>query len=411
MKNIKLAKTAAAAACIALSAQAYGAGFQILEQGASNMGTSMAGAVTNANDDSTAAYNNPSAFAFADIEAGTTTASMGLSLVLPTLGLHNAGDDKDYDCAVNSYVPNFFFGHKFTDDLSATLSVTAPFGLESKYEDDFRTVGGMQGMHSYLMTIDVNPSIVYKVTDWLSVSGGISAQYIYCKLTSAHPIATMSTIKLTGSGWGVGGNVGFTVKYAEGGRAAFHWRSAVQQDLDGSARIAGSIVGDITASVQMPDSFNMGVYQKLPGMFDNFAVMLDYAYTRWSTFDELPVTGAVPSTTPENWKDTSRVAFGVHYNPECLKKLILRFGVAYDESPVRGAAERTVRIPCSDRLWYSCGLGYQLAENISFDLAYIYIMTIGNSDVSRSEPPISQTVNGYYYGHIHVMSAQINFKF
>ena len=394
-----------------IGATAFGAGFQVQEQGASNMGTAMAGAVTNANNDASAAYNNASAFAFSDLEAGKSIASVGMSLIVPTLGLSNDADGKNYPCAVKSFVPNFFFGHKFTEDLSAMLSVTAPFGLESDYEDNFIPVGGVQGMNSYLLTMDVNPTIVYKVTDWFSISGGVSAQYAYCKLTSAYPYVPTNELKLSGQGWGVGGNIGFTVQYAEGGRFGFHWRSSVQQDLSGTARLAGNELGDIDASVKMPDTFTFGVYQRLPGWFDNFAVMADYTYTRWSTFKDLPVSGVVNTVTPENWKDTSRVSLGFHYYPEDFKKLILRAGVAFDESPVRDAINRTVRIPCSDRVWYSMGAGYQLADNISVDLSYVYIMTVGNSDINRTELNGMSNVKGHYYGHIHVISAQLNFTF
>ncbi|MBE6412479.1 MAG: hypothetical protein E7036_08010 [Opitutales bacterium] len=407
---MKLAKTVITASALMFGVVAFGAGFQVQEQGASNMGTSMAGAVTNANNDASAAFNNASAFAFSDLEAGKSIASIGMSLVIPTLGL-NKDDGTNYPCAVKSFVPNFFFGHKFTEDLSAMLSITAPFGLESDYEDNFIPVGGTQGMNSYLLTMDVNPTLVYKVNDWFSINGGISAQYAYCKLTSEIPMGPMgmNEMKLSGQGWGVGGNIGFTVQYMEGGRFGFHWRSAVQQDLSGTARYAGNELGDIDASVKMPDTFTFGVYQRLPGWFDNFAVMADYTYTRWSTFQELPVSGAVNMVCPENWKDTSRVSLGVHYYPEDFKKLILRAGVAFDESPVRDAINRTVRIPCSDRVWYSFGFGYQLADNISLDMSYVYIMTVGNSDINRTENGMH--VEGWYYGHIHVISAQLNFTF
>ncbi len=417
---MKFTKLATISVFAALYGTTFGAGFQVLEQGASNMGTSMAGAVTNANNDASAAFNNPSAFAFSDLEVGKTSVSMGMSLVVPTLGLSSTTTNKDYDCAVISYVPNFYFAHKFTDDLAVTLSVTAPFGLESDYEDNFANAD--QGLNSYLFTVDVNPSLVYKVNDWLSINGGVSAQYAYCRLTNAIPLALQTPfggeeLKLSGSNWGVGGNIGFTVEYMEGGRFGFHWRSAVQQDLSGTSRVDGVERTNIDASVEMPDTFTFGIYQKLPGYFDNFAIMIDYSYVRWSTFEKLVVTG-VPvvgmTSCEENWKDTSRVSFGVHYQPEDLKKLLLRAGIAYDESPVQSAVDRTVRIPCSDRLWYSIGAGYQLADNISLDLAYVYIMTIGNSEINRQEYPTNfggSRAQGHYYGHIHVVSAQINFTF
>ena len=400
---MQLTKTYITAAAVLAGTCAFGAGFQVLEQGASNMGTAMAGAVTNANNDATAAFLNSSAVTFIDMDAGKTMTTVGMAAVVPTLGL--ADGDTNNDCARNSFVPNVFMVHKFTDELFASVSVTAPFGLESEYETDW--IGRAQGIHSFLFTTDVNPSVAYKVTDWLSIGGGISAQYAYCKLTSGLP--QYGELALNGSGWGVGGNVGFTVEYMEGGRFAFQWRSVVQQDLDGTVRVYGTANGDISASVEMPQSFTFGVYQRLPGYFDNFAVMADYSFTGWSSFESLDIKGAINTSTPENWKDTSRVSAGIHYYPEQIKDLTLRLGVCYDESPVRNAEYRTVRIPCSDRLWFATGFGYKIAENIKIDMSYAYIMTIGNSDIVPAQ--YGGTEMAHYYGHIHVISAQVSFVF
>lgn len=413
-------KKIVAAAMTFASAYAFGAGFQVLEQGASNMGTAMAGATVNANNDASAAYLNPAAVSFIEMEVGKTMVSTGLSAVLPTLGM-SAPDGNEYDCAQNSFVPNLFIVHRFTEDLYASVSVTAPYGLESKYEPDW--LGKNHGVHSFMLTIDINPSIAYKVNDWLTIGGGVSAQYAYCKLTNAYGLLNGDVFDFRAHGWGVGGNIGFTVEYMEGGRFGFEWRSAVTQDVDGTGRTHGlpayiPSTSGIDASVTLPHTFTMGVYQRLPGYFDNFAVMADYSYTMWSSFDSLDINwhnwiGNRPTTfeTPENWKDTSRVSFGVHYYPEEIKDLTLRFGVCYDESPVKGSQYRTVRIPCSDRVWFSTGFGYKLAENIKLDMAYAYIMTVGNSEIAPHQYDISATQNAEYYGHIHVISAQMTFTF
>ncbi len=408
--KIKDMKKAIFAASVLAATTAFGAGFQVLEQGASNMGTSMAGATVNASNDASAAYLNPAAVSFIDMEVGQTMVSTGLSAVLPTLGMSK--DGKNYDCARNSFVPNIFTVHKFTEELFGSISVTAPFGLESQYDSNW--IGRQHGVHSYMLTIDINPSVAYKVNDWLTIGGGVSAQYAYCKLTQGIAAVPFGeAIALNASGWGVGGNIGFTVEYAEGGRFGFQWRSEVCQDVDGTFRLMDVDRGDITASVSLPQTFTVGVYQRLFGDLENFAVMADYSYTAWSCFENLDIYqgSSLISHTAENWKDTSRVSVGLHYYPEEIEDLTLRFGVCYDESPVKGAQYRTVRIPCSDRIWFSTGFGYDLAENIKLDMAYVYIMTIGNSEIAPSQYGGSAGDSAHYYGHIHVISAQLSFLF
>lgn len=406
MKNLK-------AIIIALSCAttAFGAGYQVIEQGAANMGTAMAGATVNANNDASAAFWNPASAVFVDFEEGQSTmVTAVIHAVIPTLSFSDNGSTpmgtkKSDDCGVDSYVPNFFLVHKFDESIYATLSITAPFGLESDYSKDW--IGRTQALRSYLFTTDINPSIVYKVNDWFAISGGLSAQYAYCTLSQY----TGNHMRISGDSFSVGGNIGFTVKYAEDGRFGFHWRSAVRHTLEGSvAETSGALAGlDIEADMSCPDVFTIGIYQRLRGMFDRFAVMAEYAYTRWSMFDELKVQGLPTPAIQENWQDTSRVSFGIHYFPEFDENLILRIGACYDETPVRSPQDRTARIPCCDRVWLSCGAGYTW-NDITFDLAYTYIFLIGNSDIDRTEYPGTKIV-GSYSGHIHVVSAQVSFKF
>lgn len=402
MKTSQKAKILAAIFAFA-TVTGFGAGFQVLEQGASNMGTATAGAGANANNDATAAFWNPSTAAFMGLEDGELLINSAGSAVIPTLGLNSNGNS--YDCAKLSGVPNFYAVYKINEDFAATFSVTAPFGLESRYDDDW--VGNYQGIHSFLLTTDLNPSISYKITDWLSVNAGFSAQYAYCKLTQMAAAGSPLEVDVRGKGWGYGANLGFTIQYAPDGRFGFQWRSAVYQSLEGTLRLGGVARSTIYAGVSMPDQFTMSIYQRLRGPFDRIALMADYEYTRWSSFRRLSISG-LPSVE-ENWKDTSRVAFGAHYYPTFDENLVLRCGVAYDESPVQNPQYRTVRIPCSDRVWFSTGIGYTIGR-VSMDLAYTYIMTIGNSSIDRNEGN-GPAVTGEYYGHIHVVSAQVGFKF
>ena len=142
MKNIKnlLAVSSFAAANFA-----FAAGYQIVEQGAANMGNAMAGATANANNDASAAFWNPSAACFMPLEVGKTRVDSVLSLVLPTLCVNDRGSSPSAlmgpsshgTCGTNEFVPNFYVVHRFTEELFGTFSLTAPYGLESKYNSDW----------------------------------------------------------------------------------------------------------------------------------------------------------------------------------------------------------------------------------------------------------------------------------
>ena len=398
-------------AILAAAGSLLAAGYQIQEQGASNIGTAMAGSVTNANNDASAAYWNPSAIAFSGLEEGETIIDAGLSFVMPTLDFHDTGSQdpfhpegsKSASAAPMSEVPNMYAAHRFNESMYATFSFSAPYGLESDYDENW--VGRYQGINSYVMTMDLNPSFVYQVNDWLSIGCGLSAQYIYASLSNMLPPGVLGGGKLdiSGYGWGIGGNAGFTIKYAEGGKFAFAWRSAVGQDLDGTMR-TGSLSYDISTSITNPDTFTFGIYQKF---LKNFAVMADYTLTRWSVFDKLEINGGpIPIKENENWKDTSRVSLGFHYYPDFLEGATFRIGAAFDETPV--SELRTVRIPCCDRVWLSTGLGFKY-KFVEFDVGYTYIFLIGDGKIDSAD--YVNRVTGYYDGHIQVVSIQASIKF
>ena len=194
MKNIK---NLLAVSSLAAANFAFAAGYQIVEQGAANMGNAMAGATANANNDASAAFWNPSAACFMPLEVGKTRVGSVLSLVLPTLCVNDRGSSPSAlmgpsshgTCGTNEFVPNFYVVHRFTEELFGTFSLTAPYGLESKYNSDW--FGRMQGTRSYLYTTDINPSIAYKVNDWFSIGGGVSAQFAYCTLASYTPYGNL----------------------------------------------------------------------------------------------------------------------------------------------------------------------------------------------------------------------------
>ncbi len=407
-----------AAAIMFTALCANGAGYQVVEQGAANQGTAMAGSTANANADASAAFWNPSAATAVDLEVGQTRIDATLSYIIPTLRFHDEGSQgilggpvKNDNCAVNSLVPNMYGVHRLTEDIYLTMSTTAPYGLESEYSSNW--IGRAQAIRSYLMTFDFNPSIVYKVNEWLSINGGVSAQYAYCTLTQYSAVQMGGTLipgvmDMTGDSWSIGGNAGFTINYLPDGRIGFQWRSKVEHTLTGTYEFNGIKGGDISADMCTPDTFTVGIYQRLRGPLEKFAVMAEYAYTRWSVFDELAVEG-IQGATPirEDWKDTSRVALGFHYYP--TENLTLRIGSAFDESPVQSPADKTPRIPCCDRVWLSCGIGYTYGP-FSIDVGYSYIFLVGNSNIARTEANFGE-VKGSYSGHIHVISAQVGFKF
>ena len=417
-----------AASALFCAVTAFGSGFQVLEQGASNIGTALAGSTANANNDASAAFWNPSAAIFSGLAVGETQMDSSFTFMIPSFEFTDHGSTNPYldgspkhggnggNAGRLSYIPNFYAMHRFDEEFALTLSMTSPYGLETDYDRDW--VGRFHGINSDVMTLDINPSIVYRPLDWLSFSVGASAQWIHAELTQASMLYGQEIrTSARGSSWSGGANVGMTINYMEGGRFGVAWRSEVSHTLTGNMHLDSSpmdnILFPISADITMPQTVNVGVYQRLWGVLHRFAVMADYAWTGWSCFDELALKnsatgGPAGEPTTENWKDTSRVAVGFHYYPMFSENVVFRWGAAWDESPIRGSEYRTPRIPCSDRIWLSTGIGYKY-KNMNFNLGYTYILFYNDSDINSTN--MSGTVKGQYTGHAHLVSIQAGIRF
>lgn len=415
----KVILTAGAACCATLM---FGAGFQVLEQGAANIGNAMAGATANANSDASAAYWNPSAAMFTT-KVGDLQTDVSMNFIIPSFEFENnggttgpfgspaSGSDGGNAGQVEE-IPNFFAVYRLSEDFALTFSMTAPFGIGTEYEADW--VGRFHGISSRITTFDFNPSVAWKLTDWFSISAGASAQWVHARLTQAtlNPLTGAEGIaRVSGDSWSAGANIGATIQYDEDGRFGFAWRTKVSHDIEGNFSAFGNLQA-VNAGLVLPQSFTIGWYQRLRGDYlRKFALMAEYAYTCWSSFDSLTInreSGGVLSNTPEEWKNVSRVALGMHFYPDTFKdKMTVRLGVAWDESPVRSAELRTVRIPCSDRIWVTTGITYKYDNNIDLGMSYGYILFYNDSNINSVHPQMG-AVKGKFVGHSHIVSLQLN---
>lgn len=436
IRTMKLRNILVALAMLVSAVQAWGSGFQVLEQGASNLGTALAGAVTNTNNDATAAYWNPSAAFFVESDNKIDAA---LSIIYPRMKFHGTATNTPRGGSPTpvpgnsggsagelAVVPNVFWVKKFGEDFALTVSVTAPFGLETCYNDEF--VGRYTGVRSDIMDIQINPSIAYKVNDWLSVCVGASADYFHAELTSYTfiPAAGLpyggfdAKTKVDAYSWTGSFNVGATVKFLETGRFGISYRYEVAHKVEGYVNTSAPMFGvanrqDAYAKLTLPSNLNLGVSYKFRDDFWNqFTVMAAYSFTWWSCFQNLDIkrqgSGSMISHTAENWHNTHRASAGIAYAPDWNKDLILRIGGAFDQSPIRRAQDRTVRVPDTNRFWLTCGMGYKIG-NMNFDIAYMHIFFDSPSiNNTQNHAYSTSNIKGHYTASAHVVALQMGVK-
>lgn len=174
-------KTAFATALLcAFASQAQAGGFQLTEQSALSMGRAYAGAGVDGQDIS-GVYYNPASMTLDQgtrFQFGTIVAD--LDLAYESEKLKGYPGKSDNGRAAPTPIPFAYAAHQLNDTVQLGLAITAPFGLETEFSDNWDQ--SFRGISSELQVVDINPSIAFKLSDKFSVGFGVSAQYANAKL-------------------------------------------------------------------------------------------------------------------------------------------------------------------------------------------------------------------------------------
>lgn len=381
------------------------------------MGNAYAGAAAVAEDASTIFFN-PAGMTYIE---GTQVVG-ALHLLRPRSEFNDEGSigtgGNGGDTGSLGAVPNFYYKRDISEVVKFGLGVGAPFGQKTEYDDDW--VGRFQGTKSDIKTININPSLAFKVNDQLSLGVGINAMWIQAELASAVNLGgPQTTLNVKGDDWGFGYNLGAIYQVTADTRLGLAFRSKVDQKLKGDsdspfttldANPNARLNGDVTAETTLPETLSLSSFTHLNDRWD---LLADVTWTRWSRFRELRVlreNGSTLSATPQNWDNTMRYSVGLNYKYSDTLKL--RAGVAYDEEAMSDEF-RTVRIPGNDRTWLAFGAGWQATAHTKLDIAYAHLF-VSNPDIDDNQTGLTPSrgrVRGNYDASVNMISMQVTHNF
>jgi long-chain fatty acid transport protein len=324
--------------------------------------------------------------------SGSTTAG-----VFPISGNEGGNSGEPGQKVLGRLVPSMFVsmpvGKTFGKPLFFGLGVNAPFALETDYDRD--SMVRYHATNTRLLTSNVNPSLAVQLTPWLSFGVGFDAEYAQVALSRAidfglagfglgipgfAPGLNDASVRLGADDMGFGWNSGVLIEPTSRTRVGFTYRSNIEFQLEGDAHFRNVAAPfnavffnqDIKADLNLPAIFSCSVYQEIG---NGFAVVGDITYTQWSSFDKIQIdfsSGITPRSVQfQSYKDVFRYSAGVIYTlPN--KRLILRAGYAYDESPIRSAELRTPRVPDSNRNALAVGVTYRPTAAFDVNLGYAH---------------------------------------
>jgi long-chain fatty acid transport protein len=411
----------------AFSGTAAASGFQLLEQNASGLGNAYAGSAAVAENASTIYYNPAGMTQLKHFEVSGGLTAVGTSFKFTDQGSSAgafAGTGNGGDGGGWGFVPNGYLSWGLSKDLYVGVGVGAPFGMKTEYDD--RWVGAAQSRVFDVKTYNINPSVAYRVSEFVSVGGGLNYQRLeatYKRATAINLAGSQSPLRLTLDDNAWGWNVGALFTLSPQTKLGVSYRSEVKYKTTGKIEITGPAAAnssDAKADITLPDFFLLSLTHKLS---DRIELLGDISKTGWSSIPKVDVirasaslsgllAGSTAQTLETNFKDTWRFALGANYklNDEWL----LKGGIAYDETPVKGSSSRLVSLPDNDRTWFSLGVQWKASKVVTLDLgaAYLYVKDAQiDNNQGTVAAPLRGHVTGTYEDSAWIFGSQLSMAF
>jgi long-chain fatty acid transport protein len=404
---------------------AAAAGFQIQEQSASGLGVAYAGQAAAVHDASTVFWN-PAGMALLSGRQGVAAGSW----IIPDTRYRDSGTSSfaalgdGGQGGEQAIVPALYGTWAIDSRWSVGIGMNAPYGLATEWDSTW--AGQFHAVRSEIKTLNFNPTVAYRVNDQFAIGAGVSYQRLEAELTNRavlsppFPATLVGTGKVKGDDWGWGWNVGALMSVGPQTRVGVTYRSEIDYQLDGDLTFAGfpaelpsrAIGSDVT----LPQTLSVAIaHQWDPGT----RVLADFTWTGWDSIQELRVvdraTGGTVSNTTLNFDNSWRVGVGVERSVS--RPWLVRFGLAYDTTPVQDAY-RTPRLPDENRVWLSLGARYTPEPDgkwwIDFGYTHIWVDE-ASSELPFAGAPAAEaargTLRGTYKASVDIVAAQVGFRF
>jgi long-chain fatty acid transport protein len=312
-------------------------------------------------------------------------------------------------------VPAATIIRQLTPDLWIGLGINSPFGLTTGTPDSWP--GRFYGEQATFESFNFNPTIAYKINNWISVGAGVQAQYATTNQTFGLPVPTPTTgqLNLSGSGWGFGFTAGVTVNPWAGTTLGLGYRSFINQTIDGTLTVPlglpATTGGAINSTVRLPDQLSGGIKQRIN---DQWTLLGTVEWDNWSRIGTTTVNTAAggpalvvgtPLQLPFQYRDGWLFSGGVEYN--AAPGWVLRGGAGYEISPITTGV-RIPALPDSNRIWLTAGLTKAIFPGLYLDLSYAHLF-MQNADMNITSLANNPWFDGVAYtgtavNHIDILS-------
>ncbi|HSX20724.1 MAG TPA: OmpP1/FadL family transporter [Gammaproteobacteria bacterium] len=398
------------------SQQAFAGSFQLHEQSVTYLGNAFSGTASTAEDASTGYYNpaglpllkNPQIVVSGIYYHGTI--KLYNAHATNNLGANVASNPTSWPVS-SALVPGVHLSANINKNWSVGIGVVAPFGLSTKYNST--SIARYMATKSEIQTIDITPSVAYKINCQWSVGAGFDAMHVKTVLDSDIFFGSEGYVKNNGHAWTYGYHLGVLFQASKDTRMGLVYYSLFNPHIHAKVSTLGypsaSKPTSSSSTVNLPDRI---VYSITHMYSDQWTGVGDVEWVHWSRLQSLTVNYNNNTATyiPMFGKNTWRVSLGANYKySECL---LFKGGIAYDESPIR-TVYRIAPLPDSDRYWIALGVKYKVYKQLSFDVAYahLFFKKCSIQETGTVNGVVRQTLYGNYKSSADLVGIQLTWNF
>ena len=403
MKKLTLTAIGLALLC---SSNVEAAGYQLNEYSVTGLGRSFAGAGVVGDDYSALAYN-PAGMTL--MKRSGFQGSMTMAEMASTIKGNAPFEGEETKMHYGVSLPAGFAHWNVNDKLFLGAGIYAPYGLSTKHKS--ASFIGDAARKSELEVIDSSLAAAYKVTNKLSLGATATLRYIHGNMSSNSPYmpgVSSSDVNFDLDGWTGTGTIGAMYEFTPDTRLGISYKFRSMQKVKGDFTVGtpyGAMVyPDGEASPDLPASILVSGYHRLN---EKVGLSSSVRWTEWSkSFPEFIMKSDSSHTVvnqPYKWRDTWTVAVGADYYFN--DNWTFRVGTAYDQSPAEDPANRSNRIPDSDRIWLSAGLSYH-ADNWQLDAGVAHLF-MKKADIAMP----GDTVPAEYSSYSNMYGLNFMYKF
>jgi long-chain fatty acid transport protein len=382
---------------MAVSAQA--GGLYVEDFGTPSMATAGAGGVAIAEDASTSAFN-PAGMTRLDSHQAMLAVAPGFNIV--RFDADNSSPNGDRSGGnQGGFVPLLSSGyvHKLSERWRFGASLFSISGATLDPNNDW--AGRTQVTELSLLTLTFQPTLAFRLTDWLSIGAGSAITYakldwdLKASLPGGEKFVRIDDADDTAAA----AVVGLLVEPSDKVRFGIVYQSKTDLDLSGDLDLPMGITPGLDLELPLAQAVRWDVHWDVN---DRLALMVGGNWEDWSDAETVALdVGGRSTNAPLGFRDTWKARIGGHYRLN--DKWTLQSGFSYDSSVVK-TRDRNAALPLDRQIRVGAGALYDWSEDTRLGFGFQWF------NMQNAKLDNAGVKGEYEWNDVFFLSFNVNWK-